>query len=114
MIQTEQTVFAAVGARACLTCQLAEYKEVIQLTWQKILPDGEKNLATYAKAFGQRVSPDLKRKMDFHCNDLQNCSVVIGKVTEQDEGCYRCLFNTYPQGAVIRTSCLRLYGKATC
>lgn len=114
MIQTEQTVLAAVGDRACLTCQLTEYKEVVQFTWQKILPDGEKNLATHAKAFGQRVSPDLKRKMDFHCTALQSCSVVIRKVTEQDEGCYRCLFNTYPQGAVIGTTCLRLCGKTTC
>ncbi|XP_037552733.1 OX-2 membrane glycoprotein-like [Nematolebias whitei] len=109
VIQTETIVLAAVGGQACLTCQLTEYKEVVQFTWQKILPDGEKNLATYAKAFGQRVSPDVKKKMDFHCKKLQNCSVVIRKVTEQDEGCYRCLFNTYPQGAMIGTTCLRLY-----
>uniref|UniRef100_A0A3Q3AN95 Ig-like domain-containing protein n=1 Tax=Kryptolebias marmoratus TaxID=37003 RepID=A0A3Q3AN95_KRYMA len=110
-IQTEQTVLAAVGGQASLTCQLSEHKEVIQVTWQKILPDGEKNLATYTKHFGQRVSPDLKMKMDFQYKELQNCSVVIRKVTEQDEGCYRCLFNTFPEGAVIGRTCLRLYGK---
>uniref|UniRef100_A0AAZ1Y148 Ig-like domain-containing protein n=1 Tax=Oreochromis aureus TaxID=47969 RepID=A0AAZ1Y148_OREAU len=30
-------------------------------------------------------------------------------LTEEDEGCYRCLFNTYPEGAFIGRTCLQLY-----
>ncbi|KAM4711417.1 uncharacterized protein FYW61_021847 [Anableps anableps] len=109
LIETQQTVWAAVGEDARLSCQLTEAKDVLQVTWQKVLPDGEKNLATYTKKFGSRVRADLEETVDFQCEDLQSCSMVIRKATEQDEGCYRCLFNTYPEGALIGRTCLRLY-----
>ncbi|XP_035983802.1 OX-2 membrane glycoprotein [Fundulus heteroclitus] len=108
VIETEETVWTAVGDQASLSCQLTEDKEVLQITWQKVLPDGERNLATYTKKFGSRVRPGLEEEMDFQYKDLQSCSMVIRKVTEQDEGCYRCLFNTYPLGALIGRTCLRL------
>uniref|UniRef100_A0A3Q2C7F8 Ig-like domain-containing protein n=1 Tax=Cyprinodon variegatus TaxID=28743 RepID=A0A3Q2C7F8_CYPVA len=109
LIQTQQTVWTAVGDQASLNCQLKEEKDVLQITWQKVLPDGEKNLATYTKKFGCRMNDDLKEKMIFQHKNLQSCSMVIRKVTEEDEGCYRCLFNTYPGGALIGWTCLRLY-----
>ncbi|KAM4559990.1 nectin 1a-like [Odontesthes bonariensis] len=108
-IQTQRTVVAALGDQAVLQFQLSESKDVLQVTWQKILPDGEKNLATFSKYFRPRVNGDLREKMDFQCVELKNCSVVIRKVTEQDEGCYRCLFNTIPDGALTGRTCLRLY-----
>ncbi|MEQ2233900.1 hypothetical protein ILYODFUR_026542 [Ilyodon furcidens] len=108
-IETQQTVLAAVGHQASLSCQLTEPKDVLQVTWQKVLHDGEMNLAIYTERFGSRVRPDLDGKMDFQQEALQSCSVVIRKVTEQDEGCYRCLFNTYPSGALIGRTCLTLY-----
>ncbi|XP_027865728.1 OX-2 membrane glycoprotein-like [Xiphophorus couchianus] len=108
-IDTQQSVLAAVGDQASLSCQLSKTKDVLQITWQKVLPLGEKNLATYTKKFGYRVSSGLEEKMDFQYESLQSCSMVIRKVTEQDEGCYRCLFNSYSEGALIGWTCLRLY-----
>ncbi|XP_035983794.1 OX-2 membrane glycoprotein isoform X2 [Fundulus heteroclitus] len=108
VIETEEAVWAAVGDQASLSCQLTGNREVLQVTWQKVLSDGEMNLATYTKKFGSRVSAGLEEKMDFQYKGLQSCSMVIRKVTEQDEGCYRCLFNTYPLGALIGRTCLRL------
>ncbi|XP_072235789.1 OX-2 membrane glycoprotein-like [Leuresthes tenuis] len=108
-IQTQKTVLAAVGDQACLQCKLSESKDVLQVTWQKILPDGEKNLATCSKYFSPKVTSGLREKMDFQCVELKNCSVVIKKVTDQDEGCYRCLFNTFPEGALTGRTCLSLY-----
>uniref|UniRef100_A0A3B5M8V4 Ig-like domain-containing protein n=1 Tax=Xiphophorus couchianus TaxID=32473 RepID=A0A3B5M8V4_9TELE len=110
-IDTQQSVLAAVGDQASLSCQLSKTKDVLQITWQKVLPLGEKNLATYTKKFGYRVSSGLEEKMDFQYESLQSCSMVIRKVTEQDEGCYRCLFNSYSEGALIGWTCLRLYGE---
>ncbi|XP_039648670.1 uncharacterized protein LOC120554116 isoform X2 [Perca fluviatilis] len=110
LIETQQTVMAAVGEEAQLNCQLMQSKEVLQVTWQKLLPEGEKNLATYNKYFGQKVNAGFEEKVEFKCAGLQNSSIVIRKVTEQDEGCYRCLFNTYPEGALTATTCLLLYG----
>ncbi|XP_028427563.1 OX-2 membrane glycoprotein isoform X2 [Perca flavescens] len=100
---------AAVGEEAQLNCQLMQSKDVLQVTWQKLLPEGEKNLATYSKYFGKWVNPDFRNNVEFKCAGLQNNSIVIRKVTEQDEGCYLCLFNTYPEGALTATTCLLLY-----
>ncbi|XP_070711710.1 OX-2 membrane glycoprotein-like isoform X1 [Pempheris klunzingeri] len=108
-IQTQPTVMAAVGEEAYLNCQLMQTRDVLQVTWQKISPEREENLATCNKFFGQRVSPDFRDKVEFKEAGLQNSSIVIRKVSEQDEGCYRCLFNTYPDGAITGSTCLQLY-----
>nr|XP_033472309.1 uncharacterized protein LOC117250360 isoform X2 [Epinephelus lanceolatus] len=52
VIETQQTVMAAVGEEALLNCQLMQPKDVLQVTWQKILPEGVKNIATYTEYFG--------------------------------------------------------------
>uniref|UniRef100_A0A3Q2W978 Ig-like domain-containing protein n=1 Tax=Haplochromis burtoni TaxID=8153 RepID=A0A3Q2W978_HAPBU len=108
MIQTQQTVLAAVGEDAEFSCQLLETKDVLQVTWQKISAGGETNVATYNKYFGQRVNDGFNDKVEFKYTGLQNCSIVIRNVTKQDEGCYRCLFNTYPEGAFIGRTCLQV------
>ncbi|XP_040888676.1 OX-2 membrane glycoprotein-like isoform X2 [Toxotes jaculatrix] len=109
LIQTAQTVEAAVGGEACLNCQLTQSKDVLQITWQKVLSSGEKDLATYSERFGPRVNPAFKDKVEIIDSGLKNSSIVIREVTEQDEGCYRCLFNAYPDGALIGRTCLQLY-----
>ncbi|MEQ2189427.1 hypothetical protein GOODEAATRI_025166 [Goodea atripinnis] len=40
---------------------------------------------------------------------LQKSSIVIKSATEQDGGCYLCLFNIYPDGALIGRTCLMVY-----
>ncbi|XP_030611609.1 OX-2 membrane glycoprotein-like, partial [Archocentrus centrarchus] len=109
VIQTQQTVLAAVGEDAEFSCQLLETKDVLQVTWQKISADVEVNVATYNKYFGQRVNDRFKDKFKFKYTGLQNCSIVIRNVMEQDEGCYHCLFNTYPEGSFIGRTCLQVY-----
>ncbi|XP_076580066.1 OX-2 membrane glycoprotein-like [Chaetodon auriga] len=109
LIQTQQTVMAAVGHEVCLNCQLTQPKDVLQVTWQKHLPDGEKNVCTFNKYFGQRVNPDFRDKVKFKAAGLQNSSIVIRNVTKLDEGCYDCLFNTDPDGALTGSTCIRLY-----
>uniref|UniRef100_A0A8P4GKN2 Ig-like domain-containing protein n=1 Tax=Dicentrarchus labrax TaxID=13489 RepID=A0A8P4GKN2_DICLA len=106
---TQQTVMAAVGEEAHLNCQLMQNKDVVQVTWWK--PEGDKTLATSSKYFGPRVNPDLIDKVEFKDAGLQNNSIVIRNLTEQDEGCYHCLFNSYPDGALIGVTCIKLYGK---
>ncbi|XP_028988760.1 OX-2 membrane glycoprotein-like isoform X3 [Betta splendens] len=107
-VQTHQTVMAALGEEAHLNCLLTEPKEVLQVMWHKILPDFEdKNVGTYNK-FGQRVDPDFRDKVKFKVTELQNSSIVISSVTEHDEGCYLCLFITYPEGAFKGRTCLQV------
>ncbi|CAJ1087557.1 OX-2 membrane glycoprotein-like isoform X3 [Xyrichtys novacula] len=109
LVQTQETVMATAGEEVCLRCQLMESKEVHQVTWQKSVPGGEKNMATYSRFSGERVNPDFQGKVEFRKAGLLNSSIVIKEVTEQDEGCYRCLFNTWPHGALPCSTCLKLY-----
>uniref|UniRef100_A0A3Q3JQL9 Ig-like domain-containing protein n=1 Tax=Monopterus albus TaxID=43700 RepID=A0A3Q3JQL9_MONAL len=111
VIQTQQTVLAAVGEEASLNCQLLETKDVVQVTWQKISPE-KKNLATYSKYSGQWVNSDkIEWTLEFKETGLQSSAIIVRNVTQQDEGCYSCLFNTDPDGALIGRTCLQLYGK---
>ncbi|CAI5689421.1 OX-2 membrane glycoprotein-like [Oreochromis aureus] len=109
VIQTQQTVLAAVGKDAEFSCQLLETKDVLQVTWQKVSPVMEENVATYSKQFGQRVNDGFTHKFEFKYTGLQNCSIVIRKVTYEDEAYYHCLFNTYPEGSLTGRTCLQVY-----
>ncbi|XP_037618027.1 OX-2 membrane glycoprotein-like [Sebastes umbrosus] len=109
LIETQHTVEAAVGDKACLNCHLIQSGDVLQVTWLKILPEGVKNLAYCHKDFGQKVNSDFTDKMEFRYAGLQNSSIVIRRVMEEDEGCYRCMFNTFSEGAYNATICLQLY-----
>ncbi|MEQ2285918.1 hypothetical protein AMECASPLE_036850 [Ameca splendens] len=103
------SVLAAEGEDAPLSCHLLETKDVQQVTWQKVLEKTERNVCTYSKYFGETVNPDFKEKVQFTEAGLQKSSIVIGSATEQDEGCYLCLFNIYPDGALIGRTCLMVY-----
>ncbi|XP_005755405.1 OX-2 membrane glycoprotein-like [Pundamilia nyererei] len=109
VIQTQQTVLAAVGEDAEFSCQLLETKDVVQVTWQKISHDVETNVATYSKYYGERVNDGFNNKVVFKYTGLQNCSIVIRNVMQQDDGCYHCLFNTYPEGSFTGRTCLQVY-----
>ncbi|XP_031697509.1 OX-2 membrane glycoprotein-like, partial [Anarrhichthys ocellatus] len=109
LIESQHTVLAALGDNACLNCQLMQSKDVVQVTWLKSLPEGEKNLASNHKIYGHKVNPDYESKVEFKAAGLQNSSIVIRNVTDRDQGCYLCLFNTYPDGALTGRTCLQLY-----
>ncbi|XP_053170256.1 OX-2 membrane glycoprotein-like [Scomber japonicus] len=109
VVQTQQHVMVKVGEDVHLSCQLMQTKDVLQVTWQKDLPEGKKNLGSYNKYFKKTVNPGFQDKVEFKDAGLKNCSIVIRKVMEQDEGCYLCLFNTYPDGSLTGRTCLHLY-----
>ncbi|XP_054915327.1 OX-2 membrane glycoprotein-like [Poeciliopsis prolifica] len=109
LIQTQQTVLAAVGEDAPLSCQLMITKDIQQVTWQKVLEKRERNIGSYSEYFGETVNDGLKDKVQFTEAGLQKNSIVIRNVTEQDAGCYRCLFNGYPDGALTAATCLKVY-----
>ncbi|XP_036946267.1 OX-2 membrane glycoprotein-like [Acanthopagrus latus] len=109
LIRTQQTVIAAVGDEVLLNCQLLQHEDVVQVIWWKILIKGMKNLISYHKKYGQDVNPALKDKIGFTDVGLQSSSIFIRNVTEEDEGCYLCLFNADPEGSLTGTTCLQVY-----
>uniref|UniRef100_A0A671XF35 Ig-like domain-containing protein n=1 Tax=Sparus aurata TaxID=8175 RepID=A0A671XF35_SPAAU len=109
LIRTRRTVTAAVGEEAGFRCELLQSKDVVQVTWYKVLPDRDRNLISYHKKYGQDVNPAFKDKVGFTDAGLQNSSIFIRNVTEEDEGCYLCLFNADPEGALTGKTCLQVY-----
>uniref|UniRef100_A0A671XF20 OX-2 membrane glycoprotein-like n=1 Tax=Sparus aurata TaxID=8175 RepID=A0A671XF20_SPAAU len=109
LIRTRRTVMAAAGEEAGFRCELLQSKDVVQVTWHKVLPDREETLAAYTSRYGQRVNPAFKDKVGFTDAGLQNSSIFIRNVTEEDEGCYLCLFNIDPGDDLKATTCLQVY-----
>ncbi|KAM8905400.1 uncharacterized protein AB9W97_008569 isoform 2-T2 [Spinachia spinachia] len=109
LVQCQRGVLAARGDSISLNCGLMQSKDVVQVTWQKINPGGTTDVASYSKHFGQKVNTGFQGRVEFKSAGLQNSSIVIRNVTDPDEGCYRCLFNTYPDGAFTEKTCLQLY-----
>ncbi|KAJ8004147.1 hypothetical protein DPEC_G00155750 [Dallia pectoralis] len=113
LVETQQVVTVTLGGDAHFSCRLMEPKDVLQVTWQKETQRGNENMATYNKRFGMKVNLPFQGKVEFVNVGLQNCSIIIRGVSKEDESCYRCLFNTYPDGSFSGTTCLQvneLYG----
>ncbi|XP_042174111.1 nectin-4 isoform X1 [Oncorhynchus tshawytscha] len=112
LVRTQQVVTATLGEDAVLICELMKPKDVRQVTWQKETTGVNENVATYSKR-GPHVNPPFQRKVEFEDEGLQNCSIVIRGVSRGDESCYKCLFNTFPDGPISGRTCLQvneLYG----
>uniref|UniRef100_A0A672YLB0 OX-2 membrane glycoprotein-like n=1 Tax=Sphaeramia orbicularis TaxID=375764 RepID=A0A672YLB0_9TELE len=96
-----------VGGEAFLNCHLMKSEDVVRVTWQKISP--QINLAISDKYFNQTVNPAFRDKVEFKDAGLQNSTIIIKNVKQQDEGCYNCLFNIQHQRAIICKTCLQIY-----
>ncbi|CAB1327502.1 unnamed protein product [Coregonus sp. 'balchen'] len=112
LVRTQQVVTGTLGEDAILNCELMTPKDVWEVTWQKVTPGANENVATYSKR-GPDVNLPFKGKVEFEDEGLQNCSIIIRGVSRGDESCYKCLFNTFPDGPISGTTCLQvneLYG----
>ncbi|KAK6325647.1 hypothetical protein J4Q44_G00049890 [Coregonus suidteri] len=112
LVRTQQVVTATLGEDAVLNCELMTPKDVRHVTWQKMTSGAIENVATYSKR-GPKVNLHFKGKVEFEDEGLQNCSIIIRGVSRGDESCYKCLFNTFPDGPISGTTCLQvneLYG----
>ncbi|RVE75499.1 hypothetical protein OJAV_G00017500 [Oryzias javanicus] len=109
VVQTQQTVMAAAGGEAHLSCQLTQPKDVLQITWQKIVSGSEENVASYTQQFGERVLSKFRGKVQISSSGMHNSSIVVRNVSEEDGGCFLCLFNADPEGALKGRTCLVVY-----
>ncbi|XP_070607648.1 OX-2 membrane glycoprotein [Erythrolamprus reginae] len=91
------------GKNVTLFCQLANH-DIVQVTWQKT----QTNIATYSKAYGAKV---LSNQSNIHLSqsDLTFSAITFNMVTFKDEGCYSCIFNTFPLGPISGKTCLKVY-----
>uniref|UniRef100_A0A8C3KHF8 Ig-like domain-containing protein n=1 Tax=Calidris pygmaea TaxID=425635 RepID=A0A8C3KHF8_9CHAR len=85
---------------------------VLQVTWQKEVDGAEDNIATYSAMNGQKIAKGYIGHVSFAHSELQASAISLHGVTLQDEGCYKCIFNTFPSGAVTGRMCLNVYVEA--
>ncbi|KAF3827571.1 hypothetical protein GH733_003057, partial [Mirounga leonina] len=92
------------GAR----CSLQNSEEVLIVTWQKIKAVSPENMVTFSKNHGVVVQPAYKDKINITQLELKNSTITFWNTTLEDEGCYKCLFNTFGSGKISGTACLSL------
>ncbi|KAI4831683.1 hypothetical protein KUCAC02_001212 [Chaenocephalus aceratus] len=92
-------------------CAVANLKDVQQVTWQRLVPDRPiENLATYSKRFGEHVNDPYRGKVIFTEATLSSSSITLANVTWEDESCYICSFNRYPDGSMRKQICFTVQG----
>uniref|UniRef100_A0A3B3BK84 Ig-like domain-containing protein n=1 Tax=Oryzias melastigma TaxID=30732 RepID=A0A3B3BK84_ORYME len=80
---------------------------VRQVTWQRSFKDESiENLATFSSRFGQEVNAAYQGKVEFTRAALNSTSIRLRSVSWEDESCYICLFNMYPDGSKRKHTCL--------
>uniref|UniRef100_A0A8C9RTQ0 Ig-like domain-containing protein n=1 Tax=Scleropages formosus TaxID=113540 RepID=A0A8C9RTQ0_SCLFO len=92
-----------------LSCELTTPKDVLQVTWQRVTEGRTENMATYSKRYGMKITDPFRDHVHFREAELQECSIAIEGVKKEDESCYKCLFNAFPDGAISGTTCLKVY-----
>ncbi|XP_050817043.1 OX-2 membrane glycoprotein-like [Gopherus flavomarginatus] len=97
------------GEKVTFHCQLVMDHEVLQVTWQKENGEGKGNIATYSRINGRRILDNYSSRVNFTQSELTVSAITVHAVTLQDEGCYRCIFNTFPMGSITGRTCLKVY-----
>ncbi|XP_013877964.1 OX-2 membrane glycoprotein [Austrofundulus limnaeus] len=96
---------------AHFNCAVSPPTGVRQVTWQRPSKD-EKivNLATFSTSYGEQVNEPYKGKVVLTETSLNSSSIILRNVTWEDEGCYICAFNVYPDGSKRKQMCLTVQG----
>ncbi|XP_009886811.1 PREDICTED: uncharacterized protein LOC104289551 [Charadrius vociferus] len=97
------------GGNVTFSCRSVTKEDVLQVTWQKEVDGVEDNIATYSTMNGQKIAKGYVGHVSFAHSELQASAISLHRVTLQDEGCYKCIFNTFPSGAVTGRMCLKVY-----
>ncbi|XP_041834265.1 OX-2 membrane glycoprotein-like isoform X2 [Melanotaenia boesemani] len=102
---------AQFGGDAYYRCKFAAQTGVLQVTWQRLFKDESlDNLATYSKRFGPEVNMPYTGKVIFTEASLNSTAITLRNVTWEDESCYVCSFNVYPDGSKRKQICLTVEG----
>ncbi|NXA36578.1 OX2G protein, partial [Eudromia elegans] len=98
------------GGNVTFSCRLITNEDALQVTWQKEMEGEDDNIATYSTVNGQKIVKSYGSNVSFAHSGLRASAIALQGVTFQDEGCYKCIFNTFPSGAVTGRMCLKVYG----
>nr|XP_046238697.1 OX-2 membrane glycoprotein-like [Scatophagus argus] len=104
-------VSADYGGDAHYRCAAHNLTGVLQVTWQRHFKDDSiENLVTYSKRFGQQINEPYQGKVIFTEASLSSTAITLKNVTWEDDSCYICSFNVYPDGSKRKQTCLTVQG----
>ncbi|XP_060626609.2 OX-2 membrane glycoprotein [Anolis sagrei] len=96
------------GGKATLRCTPSKLYETIQVTWLKQINGSLVNIAVYHNVSGPKVfRPEMQ--FNFTVLGLNETAITFWNASIQDNGCYQCIFNTFPSGPVTGKPCLSVY-----
>ncbi|XP_069748475.1 nectin-1-like isoform X2 [Narcine bancroftii] len=111
-VETKENLIAVLGENLTFTCK-THLKDILQVTWQKLNGQSEDNIATFNEKFGPKVFGPFIDRVSILPSNHQESALVLSGVRIEDEGCYQCLFTTFPTGSNIGKTCLTVLAKGS-
>ncbi|XP_028988814.1 OX-2 membrane glycoprotein-like [Betta splendens] len=110
-IKNHGDVTAVYGGEAHYRCTMDQTAGAMQVTWQRLFRGGSiENLATYSERFNEQINEPYRDKVIFTEASLTSTSITVRNVTWEDESCYVCSFNVFPDGSTSKQTCLNVQG----
>lgn len=107
-VKTEGNVTADVGQPVTLKCYYGIPKSVQQVRWKMLQNNKLEDLASYNIGFGDNIKDKFKDRFSINPG-LSNTAISIKTVTLDDEACYLCEFDIFPDGVKNGSTCLTVY-----
>ncbi|XP_036600012.1 OX-2 membrane glycoprotein-like [Trichosurus vulpecula] len=98
VMKSKSTDIASLGNNVTLKCNLTIPADVLQITWQKVQGSVPENIGTYSSRYGGKILPPYNNRIQYNSTELTSSSMTIYNVTWEDDACYKCLFNVFPNG----------------
>ncbi|XP_072254461.1 OX-2 membrane glycoprotein-like isoform X2 [Pyxicephalus adspersus] len=105
-VKCQNTSLPVLGEDVTLTCEFQAHQDVLQVTWQKKRGENTQNMATYSEIYGTNIVKLFENHVSLINASSRNSTIKIFKLKTEDEACYVCLFNVYPNGAIKGEVCL--------
>uniref|UniRef100_UPI00398E32CC OX-2 membrane glycoprotein-like isoform X2 n=1 Tax=Pristiophorus japonicus TaxID=55135 RepID=UPI00398E32CC len=107
-VETQENMKAVLGGNVTFSCT-THLKDILQVTWQKLNGQSVENVATFSEKFGPNVIGSFNGRAAFRQSEKEVSTIALSGVRLEDEGCYQCLFNTFPTGSNIGKTCLTVH-----
>ncbi|XP_068926016.1 OX-2 membrane glycoprotein-like [Petaurus breviceps papuanus] len=98
VMKNKSSDIVPLGNNVTLKCSLTIPADVLQITWQKVQGSILENIGTYSSRYGRKILPPFNDRIQYNSTELTWSSMTIYNVTLEDDACYKCLFNVFPNG----------------
>lgn len=102
---------ATSGKPVALSCSYSLPERVQQVLWKKTAEQGDTTTVASYSRHGHNIEEMYQGRVSLS-RSLSDTQLAIQKVRTEDEACYTCVFNTYPDGTRSGTACLSVDGES--